>query len=68
MADYEGLDRRGRYGDTDHGTRIALLEQSTQDIKRELGAINSNITRLVWLLVTALVLSVMKFALSGGLV
>lgn len=56
-----------RYPSDDHGTRIALLEQSTEDIRRELGAINSNISKLVWLLVTALVLSVMKFALSGGL-
>ncbi|MFA5899401.1 MAG: hypothetical protein WC829_09855 [Hyphomicrobium sp.] len=64
MSDHEP---RYTYNADDHGTRIALLEQSTYDIKSQLKAINSNISRLVWLLVTALGFAVMKFVIGGGL-
>jgi len=56
-----------RRHDDDHGTRIALLEQSTEQIREQLKGINGNINKLVWLVFTALVLAVMKFVISGGL-
>jgi hypothetical protein len=51
----------------DHGTRIALLEQSTKAIKDQLKDINGNINKLVWLVFTALILAVLKFMISGNM-
>ena len=58
-------DRRRDTGD--HGTRIALLEQSTAAIQKQLEGINVNINKLVWLVLAALVMAAMKFFLMGGL-
>ena len=51
----------------DHAVRIALLEQTTNGIQKELGKLNSHIGKLVWAIVSALVLAVMQFVLKGGL-
>ena len=56
-----------RYQSDDHGTRIALLEQSTSAIQKQLEGINANINKLVWLVLAALVMAAMKFFLMGGL-
>ena len=50
----------------DHAVRIALLEQTTRGIKDELTKLNGHIGKLVWAVVTALVLAVVQFALKGG--
>lgn len=51
----------------DHAIRIALLEQSMDGIKTELHQINSNINRLVWAVIAALVMAAVQFVLKGGL-
>ena len=50
----------------DHAIRLALLEQSMEGIKGQLKAINSNISRLVWLLVGALLMAVLKLIVVGS--
>lgn len=49
--------------------RVALLEQSQKDIREELHSINSNITRLVWIVVGAVVVGVINLVIrsNGGL-
>jgi len=51
----------------DHAIRIALLEQAMSGIKSELHQINSNIGKLVWAVIIAMVMAVVQFALKGGL-
>jgi hypothetical protein len=51
----------------DHGTRIALLEQTINGVKGELSQINTNIGRLVWTLIVAILMAFLQFALRGGL-
>jgi hypothetical protein len=51
----------------DHAIRIALLEQSMAGIKNELHQINSNIGKLVWAVILAIVMAFVQFALKGGL-
>lgn len=46
--------------------RIALLEQSTQTIKDELGKINTNISKLVWIVMTAVVLAGLNVIFNGA--
>lgn len=40
--------------------RVSLLEQSTKSIKEELGKINTNISKLVWIVLTAVILAVLN--------
>lgn len=47
--------------------RIALLEQSTQTIKDELGKINSNISKLVWIVMTAVILAGLNLLFQQGI-
>jgi uncharacterized Rmd1/YagE family protein len=47
--------------------RVALLEQSTQTIKDELGKINSNISKLVWIVMTAVILAGLNLLFQQGL-
>jgi hypothetical protein len=61
------IEHERRYDGDDHGTRIALLEQSTKAIKDQLKDINGNINKLVWLVFTALILAVLKFMISGNM-
>lgn len=46
--------------------RISLLEQSTQTIKDELTKINGNLSKLVWIVVTAVLLAGLNVILSGS--
>jgi len=46
--------------------RISLLEQSTQTIKDELTKINGNLSKLVWIVVTAVILAGLNVVLSGS--
>lgn len=51
----------------DHSIRIALLEQGMHNITVELHAINSNISKLIWIAIAAIGASGMQFILRGGL-
>lgn len=51
----------------DHAIRIALLEQSMRGIKDELHQINGSVGKLVWAVISAIVLAAMQFILRGGL-
>lgn len=50
----------------DMDKRIALLEQSQRDIKDELQSINGNITRLVWIVVGAVVVGLINLIMRPG--
>jgi hypothetical protein len=54
---FEGNERRQQ---SDHAIRIALLEQSMESIKVQLKGINENMSKLVWLVLTALIIAVLK--------
>lgn len=68
MADSQacGHDAEVHKVTNDHSIRIALLEQSTEAIKDQLKAINGNMSKLVWLVGSALILAVLKVAGLGG--
>jgi len=51
----------------DHATRIALLEQGMENLAIELRGINGNISKLIWIAVTAVSLAIARFIISGGL-
>jgi hypothetical protein len=51
----------------EHSIRIALLEQAMQNLAKELRGINGNISKLIWIAVTAVGLAVGRFIISGGL-
>lgn len=46
--------------------RISLLEQSTQTIKDELGKINTNISKLVWIVMSAVILAGLNVIFNGS--
>jgi hypothetical protein len=46
--------------------RIALLEQSNQTIKEELSKMNTNLNKLVWIVLGAVVIAVMNLLLQNG--
>lgn len=46
--------------------RIALLEQSSQNIREELHKINSNISKLVWIVLTAVILGGLNLVINQG--
>lgn len=50
-----------------HATQIALLEQSVVSINKSVESINGNVSKLIWIVVGALVMSVMAWLLRGGL-
>ncbi len=54
---FDGNERRAM---SDHAIRIALLEQSMESIKVQLKGINDNMSKLVWLVFTALIVAVLK--------
>jgi hypothetical protein len=56
-TDWDGNERRQQ---ADHAIRIALLEQSMESIKVQLKGINENMSKLVWLVLTALIVAVLK--------
>jgi hypothetical protein len=49
----------------DHSIRIALLEQSMESIKLQLQGINANMSKLVWLVFTALIVAVLKMVITS---
>jgi hypothetical protein len=59
---FEGNERRQQ---SDHAIRIALLEQSMESIKVQLKGINENMSKLVWLVLTALIIAVLKLVIIG---
>ena len=46
--------------------RLAIVESQQNDIKNELHNINNNISKLVWVVVTAVVVGVINFWVRGG--
>ena len=46
--------------------RLSLIEQSNKDIKQELHSINSNISRLVWIVVGAVVMGIINLWVKTG--
>ena len=46
--------------------RVSLLEQTMIRVHKDLEKINSNLSRLVWLMITAIMLAIMKWLLVGG--
>jgi hypothetical protein len=61
-TDWDGNERRQQ---ADHAIRIALLEQSMESIKNQLKGINENMSKLVWLVFSALILAVLKLLFIG---
>jgi hypothetical protein len=61
-TDWTGNERRQQ---SDHAVRIALLEQSMESIKVQLKGINENMSKLVWLVFTALIVAVLKLVIIG---
>jgi chaperonin cofactor prefoldin len=47
----------------DHSIRIALLEHGMEAIQEQLKGINANMSKLVWLVFTALIVAVLKLIL-----
>ncbi len=46
--------------------RVALLEQATKNIEKELHAISANIMKLVWVVVTAVLVGLINLWLRFG--
>lgn len=46
--------------------RVSILEQTMISVHRDLEKINKNLNRLVWLMITAIGATVMKWLLMGG--
>lgn len=46
--------------------RVTLLEQTMIRVHKDLEKINSNLSKLVWLIITAIMLAIMKWLLVGG--
>jgi len=58
---YDGVTERR--SDNDHAIRLALLEQAMDSIRSQLSGINSSIQKLVWLVLAALIMAVLKLIL-----
>lgn len=56
--------RRGTLHDLDK--RLALAEVALAALTQEVRAINSNITRVVWVVIAAILAALIQFALKGG--
>lgn len=46
--------------------RVTSLEQSTKTIKEQLSKINSNLSKLVWIVISAVLLAGINMILTGG--
>lgn len=46
--------------------RLSLAEAALTALTREVHAINSNITRVVWVVIAAILAALIQFALKGG--
>jgi CRISPR/Cas system-associated protein endoribonuclease Cas2 len=49
-----------------HETRITRLEVTMQGVEKNLEHINNNLSKIVWLIITAMAIAVMKLVLGGG--
>jgi hypothetical protein len=67
MSGYDGEERR--QGPSVHtlDRRLALLEAAVKALKAEVHSINNNITRVVWVVLGAILAAFLDFALKGGL-
>ena len=63
---WDGEDRRKPPTIHNLETRVALAEAALAALTREVHAINSNITRVVWVVVAAILAALVQFALKGG--
>jgi len=48
-------------------TRITVLEITMKGVEKNLESINNNLSRLVWLAITAIIGGIMAFIMRGGL-
>lgn len=46
--------------------RVSLLERSTKDIKEELGKINNNLSKILWIILGAIIVSILNLVLRGA--
>lgn len=63
---WDGEDRRKAPTIYDLDKRLALAEANLAALTREVHAINSNITRVVWVVIAAILAALIQFALKGG--
>ena len=47
--------------------RISLLEQSNRNIEKELSKVNNNLGKLVWIVITAVVLAGINVIFNGSI-
>lgn len=46
--------------------RVALLEQAQMNIQKELHSISANLSKLVWVVITAVVVGIMNLIMTKG--
>lgn len=63
---YAGEERRKTIDVHDLDKRLALAEAALTALTREVHSINSNITRVVWVVIAAILAALIQFALKGG--
>lgn len=63
---WEGDERRRPPSIHNLETRVALAEAALAALTREVHSINSNITRVVWVVIAAILAALIQFALKGG--
>lgn len=61
------LDREAKDTLHEHSIRIALLEQATLNISNELKTLNGHVSKLIWVVIAAVITSITQFILKGGL-
>lgn len=63
---WDGDERRKAANLHDLDKRLSLAEAALTALTREVHAINSNITRVVWVVIAAILAALIQFALKGG--
>lgn len=66
-SDFSGLEdmpRRSSSSSRDLHVRVALLEQATGQVKKELHDINKNINKLVWAVITAVLVGILNMVIG----
>lgn len=51
----------------EHSTEIALLKQSMVTVVKSVDSINSNVAKLIWIVIGAIAMAGMTFLIRGGL-
>lgn len=46
--------------------RVALLEQAQMNIQKELHSISANLSKLVWVVITAVIVGIMNLIMTKG--